>query len=165
MRRLGCKSLFLIGCAALLVLCAFSYYWLFYYTERDFYTPDLNDSSDVILAFGFSLVRHKGDDARRIVTPAKWPALDRWDEIHEPVSPLCHVPFDGDLGPWAGTLDDETGHISGVFSVSFDCPDGYYMFDITEVILEREQTGWHVVDWGEICGGVSDDYQCYPADS
>jgi hypothetical protein len=161
MRTLGCKRLLLVGLIVLAFLSVIAYFRIF--GEKRLYIANQDSSSSVANAFAFSLIRNKQQYAKQLTSPTSWAALDHWNERHEPLSTACNLPWDPDLGGVSvgGSRDPNNNFNYSIF-INFQCPEGFYTFEINDVKVERSQTGWEVVSWGKVCEEVNGNDQCYP---
>jgi hypothetical protein len=104
-----------------------------------------SDYSYVGTNFAEALMQNNSRLARALSTPSQWERIDDWMSRHEPFK--CPFSFDDPNSGSAGGLDDERAH---VLYYHICWVDDYYKFVIEDIVLQRQNDRWQVVDWSEV---------------
>ena len=107
-----------------------------------------NNYSYVGTNFADALMQNNSKLAHRLSAPSQWQRIDEWMESHKPLN--CPISWDFDENPGvsvAGLSDEERAHVSYFQICSVD---QYFEFEIEEIMLERQNNRWLVVDWSKV---------------
>ena len=148
--KIGCISLVALSLLAIVVFIV--YLVQRRYPPRGIFLADENDPSDVALAFAYSLPFNKMTEMKSYIVQEKWEFVEKWPEIHQPISKECLYPSDPDfqntmmLGPV-----DNGGSSSVSLFYAYDCPDYGYWFDLGGLELKLIDGKWQIIRWEKIC--------------
>lgn len=98
--------------------------------------------------FAEALRQNNSKLAHTLTVPSQWERIDKWTENHDPLNCPFSWDFDANMsGSVAVLLDDEKADVS-YHQICF--VKQYYEFEIEEIILQRQNGRWQVVDWSEV---------------
>jgi hypothetical protein len=104
----------------------------------------LDNYSYVAENFAEALMRNNKGLAKRLAVPSQWDRLDGWMSTHQPYKcPFSWNPDDYWSFSGAG-MTDEGARVTYVQSC------WPYKFAIEEIILQRNEDRWQVLDWSEV---------------
>ena len=107
-----------------------------------------SDYSYVGNNFAEALRQNNSRLAHRLSVPSQWERIDEWIEKHESLE--CPFSWDPDAymsGSVAGASGEDLAHVA-YFEICFVRQN--YEFKIDEIVLQRQNNRWLVVDWSEV---------------
>jgi hypothetical protein len=105
------------------------------------------DYSYVGINFAEALMQNNSRLARRLSIPSQWERIDEWMSEHETFKCPSSWNFDDINSGSVSGVDDEGAHVSYYYICWVD---EYYEFEIEEIVLQRQNNRWQVVDWSEV---------------
>lgn len=111
---------------------------------------DRQDYGDVARAFADSLLDNNVRVAKSLTTPEQWGRINAWIANHPPFS--CPFSWDIDNERSHGTsLVPKDGELTAVYHHRYQCAEEGYSLTVGDIILERKNEGWLVVEWSRVC--------------
>ena len=162
--KVGCMILIAVPLLAIMVFIIKQFQNQ--YPPKDVFLADENDPSDVALAFAYSLPLNKMTEMKSYIVQEKWEFVEKWSDIHEPISNECRYPWDPDFQNtmiFGGMNKGSSSSVSLFYT--YDCPGYGYWFDLSQLELKLIDGKWQIIRWEEICEKRSGRRRCLDSDS
>jgi hypothetical protein len=118
------------------------------YRQRLYRFIRRDDWKSVNAIFVEALLDNKGDVAKSLTDRSQWKKIDDWTSHREPFN----CPFSWEIDNEPAYLLTDGGGEDGIVSLSYSyqCSGERYSFR-AELILQKENDGWRVVELTELC--------------
>ena len=161
--RIGCITSIVIPLVAIVLFIAVQFYNL--HPDRDLFVADQSHSFDVAYAFAHSLSINSMDEMKSYLAEEKWSFLNGWINVHEPISKMCHFPWDPDLRGIGVGGSKTPDSISISMHFIYDCPNYGYKFEFRSLELKLIDEKWQITNWEKICEQKGNTKMCLNDDS
>ena len=105
------------------------------------------DYSYVGISFAEALRQNNSRLARRLSIPSQWDRIDEWMSGREVFKCPSGWNFDDVNSGSVSGVGDEGAHVSYYYICWVD---ELYEFKIEEIVLQKQNNQWQVIDWSEI---------------